>query len=322
MKAVSIANKGVTKKSISTEITVLIAYIGLFVVFSFIAPYFLTVNNILNIFLYSSVIGICATGMTMVIISGGLDISVGSIVALTGMVAGLTIAATGNVGLAILLALVTGAGCGALNGFLITKLKIVPIIATLATMSIFRGTAMLTTNGQSQQVAEESFKWIGRGYLFDTIPYCVIILIGMFVLIGYVLKNTPFGRKVYSIGGNSEASRLAGINVKGIRFVIYVICGLLAGLSGVITASQTGTAIPSAGTGLEMDVIGAVVLGGVSMNGGKGSIIGTLLGVLILATLSNGLTLMNVMSFWQTIAKGIVLVIAVMLDVARGGGYE
>lgn len=317
MKAIS-----VSKKRISTEATVLIAYIGLFVIFSFIAPYFLNANNILNIFLYSAVIGICATGMTMVIISGGLDISVGAIIALTGMVAGLVIAAGGNVGLAIFLALLTGAGCGALNGFLITKLKIVPIIATLATMSIFRGTAMLTTNGQSQQVAEESFKWIGRGYLFGAIPYCVIILIAIFILIGYVLKSTPFGRKLYSIGGNSEASRLAGINVKGIRFIIYVICGLLAGLSGIITASQTGTAIPSAGTGLEMDVIGAVVLGGVSMNGGKGSIVGTFLGVLILATLSNGLTLMNVMSFWQTIAKGVVLVIAVMLDVARGGGYE
>ena len=127
---------------------------------------------------------------------------------------------------------------------------------------------------------------------------------------------------MYSIGGNSEASRLAGINVSRIRFIIYVACGVLAGLSGIVTASQTGTAIPGAGTGLEMDVIGAVVLGGTSMNGGKGTVVGTLLGVLILATLSNGLTLMNVMSFWQTIAKGIVLIIAVMLDVARGGGYE
>lgn len=310
------------KISISTVMTVLIAYIGLFVIFSIIAPNFFTVGNVMNIFLYSAVIGICATGMTMVIISGGLDISVGSTIALTGMVAGITIANTGNVTLAIILALLVGLGCGALNGFLITRLKIVPIIATLATMSIFRGTAMLTTNGQSQLISAEGFKWLGRGYLFDTIPYCVIIMVAMFVLVGYILKFTPFGRKVYSIGGNAEASRLAGINVRGIRFVIYMACGLLAGLSGIITASQTGTAIPSAGTGAEMDVIGAVVLGGVSMNGGKGSIVGTLLGVLIFATLSNGLTLLNVMSFWQTIAKGIVLVIAVMMDVARGGGYE
>lgn len=310
------------KRTLSTEMTVLIAYIAIFVIFSFIAPYFFTVSNLMNIFLYSSVIGICATGMTMIILSGGLDISVGSIIALSGMVTGLIMSKGGNVVIAIIAGLITGAICGAINGVLITRFKIVPIIATLATMSIFRGTAMLTTNGQSQLISADSFKWLGRGYFLNFIPYCVIIMAIMFLAIGYILKCTPFGRKVYSIGGNSEASRLAGINVSNIRFVIYVVCGLLAGLSGIVTASQTGTAIPAAGTGLEMDVIGAVVLGGTSMNGGKGSIVGTLLGVLILATLSNGLTLMNVMSFWQTIAKGIVLIIAVMLDVARGGGYE
>ncbi|MBC5647186.1 ABC transporter permease [Christensenella tenuis] len=310
------------KINLSTEMTVLIACVGLFIIFSAIAPNFLTVSNVMNVFLYSAVTGICATGMTLVIISGGLDISVGSVVGLTGMVAGLVIAGTGNVALGIFLALLTGAGCGALNGLLVTRFKIVPIIATLATMSIFRGMAMLTTNGQSQIVSADAFKWLGRGYLLDVVPYCVIIMIAMFIIIGYVLKNTPFGRKTYSIGGNPEASRLAGMNVKGVRFVIYILCGLFAGLSGIVTASQTGTAIPAAGEGLEMDVIGAVVLGGASMSGGKGSIVGTLLGVLIFAILQNGLTLLNVMSFWQTIAKGIVLVIAVMLDVARGGGYE
>ncbi|GHU61409.1 ribose ABC transporter permease [Clostridia bacterium] len=322
--ALSIKNPGNIRsfKSIPTEATVIIAFVGMFIIFSFIAPNFLTLKNIVNIFLYSTVIGVCATGMTLVIISGGLDISVGSIVALSGMVAGLTIAGTGSVPLGIMLALLTGLACGALNGVLITRFKIVPIIATLATMSIFRGAAMLTTSGQSQLVSAPAFKWLGRGYFLNTIPYCVIIMAVMFVLIGYILKYTPFGRKAYSIGGNPEASRLAGINVKFVRFIIYMICGVLTGLSGIITASQTGTAIPAAGTGLEMDAIGAVVLGGTSMNGGKGSIIGTLFGVLIFAILQNGLTLMNVMSFWQTIAKGVVLVIAVMLDVARGGGYE
>lgn len=314
--------KSKKKRVLSTEMTVLIAYIAIFIIFSFIAPYFFTVSNLMNIFLYSAVIGICATGMTMIILSGGLDISVGSIVALAGMVSGIVMVKSGNIVLSILAGLLVGAVCGAVNGVLITKFKIVPIIATLATMSIFRGTAMLTTNGQSQLVSADSYKWLGRGYLLNVIPYCVLVMAAMFLLIGYILKSTPFGRKVYSIGGNSEASRLAGINVSRIRFIIYVACGVLAGLSGIVTASQTGTAIPGAGTGLEMDVIGAVVLGGTSMNGGKGTVVGTLLGVLILATLSNGLTLMNVMSFWQTIAKGIVLIIAVMLDVARGGGYE
>ena len=310
------------KLTVSTEITVLIAYIIIFAVFAVISPYFFTLNNIINIFLYSSVIGVCATGMTMVLISGGIDISIGSTIALSGMVAGLSLGGGVPVWAAIVLALLTGLACGAVNGFLISKMRILPLITTLATMSIFRGTAMLTTNGLSKLIGNKAFNWLGRGYAFNLVPYCVVIMIAMFVLFYYILRFTPFGRKVYSVGGNPEASRLAGINVKRVRFFVYMIVGLMAGLSGAITASQTGTAIPSAGMGAEMDVIGAVVLGGTSLTGGRGSIWGTLLGVLILATLQNGLTLMNVMSFWQTIAKGIVLIIAVMLDVMRGGGYE
>ena len=314
--------KNLIRKNMSTEITVLIAYIVIFIVFSIITPYFFTLSNIINIFLYSSVIGVCATGMTMVLISGGIDISIGSTIALSGMVAGLSLAGGAPVWAAIALALVTGLGCGALNGFLIAKIRILPLITTLATMSIFRGTAMLSTTGLSQLIGNKDYNWLGRGYIFDIVPYCVVIMIAMFVLGYYLLQFTPFGRKIYTVGGNAEASRLAGINVRNIRFAVYVIAGLMAGLSGAITASQTGTAMPSAGLGAEMDVIGAVVLGGTSLTGGRGNIWGTLLGVLILATLQNGLTLMNVMSFWQTIAKGIVLIIAVMLDVARGGGYE
>lgn len=315
----------VTKKrkfKSSTELTVFIAYVALVVLFSFIAPYFLTVSNVVNIFLYSAVMGVCAAGITMVIIAGGLDISVGSIVALSGMVASLTLAATGSTVLAVVLALLTGAVCGSINGILITRFKIIPIIATLATQSIFRGTALLTTKGQSQLVTVDGFKVIGRGYIGGVLPWCVVIMLLLFVVVGYVLKYTPFGRKIYAIGGNAEASRLAGMDVKNIRFVLYVICGVCSSLSGIITTSQTGTAIPSSSSGLEMDAIGAAVLGGVSMDGGKGSVFGTLLGVLIFSTLQNGLTLMNVMSFWQTIVKGIVLIIAVMLDVARSGGYK
>jgi ribose transport system permease protein len=189
-------------------------------------------------------------------------------------------------------------------------------------MSIFRGTALLTTNGLSQIISNQDFKWLGRQYFYGIIPVCVIITLILFLIVGYVLKYTPFGRKIYSIGGNPEASRLAGINVSRVRWIAYTTCGLMAGLSGVLTASQTGAALPVAGLGAEMDVIGAVVLGGVSLAGGKGKIAGTFLGVLILATLSNGLTLLNVMSFWQTIAKGFVLLFAVALDVARGGGYK
>jgi len=310
------------KVKLPKEISVLIAYVALVVIFSILSPHFLTMRNIMNIFLFTAVIGICATGMTMVIISGGLDISVGSMVGLTGMVAGLVVTTTENVLLAVFLGLLTGFLCGTINGLVITRLKIVPIIATLAFMSIYRGTAMLTTNGHSRIITTEGFMVIGRGYLIDLIPYCVILMFIIFILGGYVLKYTPFGRKIYSIGGNAEASRLAGINVRNTRLAVYMICGTLTGLSGILTASQTGVSIPSAGVGLEMDVIGSVVLGGVSITGGKGGIIGTLLGVMILATLANGLTLLGVQSFWQIIAKGIVLIIAVFIDVARGGGYE
>jgi ribose transport system permease protein len=276
----------------------------------------------MNVLLYSSVIGISACGMTLVLLMGGLDISVGSIFGLSAILAGLVLKSTNNAFLGVIAGLATGIVCGLMNGALITKLKINPLITTLATMSIFRGTAMLLVNGLAVIIASESFKLIGRKYLFNSLPISVLIMMVLFIFIGYLLYYTPFGRKVYSIGGNAEASRLAGINVNGIRLNVYSINGLLAGLSGVILASQTGAALPVAGTGAELDVIGAVILGGVALSGGKGKIYGAFFGVLILATLQNGLTLMNVPSFWQTVAKGFVLLFAVTLDVARGGGYK
>jgi ribose transport system permease protein len=308
--------------SVSTELTVFIAYVLIFIVFSIISPFFLSIKNITNIFLYSSVIGISAAGMTMVLLSGGLDISVGSIFGLSAITAGLTTNFTGSTTLGILAGLSTGIICGFINGMLITRLKINPLITTLATLSILRGATMLLVNGLAVIISVKSFKTLGRKYLFGSLPISVLITILLFIFIGLLLYYAPYGRKIYSIGGNAEASRLAGINVANMRLSVYSINGLLAGLSGVILASQTGAAIPTGGTGAELDVIGAVILGGVSMQGGKGKVIGAFFGVLILATLQNGLTLMNVSSFWQLVAKGFVLLFAVILDVARGGGYK
>lgn len=308
--------------SISTELTVFAAYVVVFIVFSVISPHFLSVQNITNVFLYSSVIGISASAMTMVLLSGGIDISVGSIFGLSAIIAGLTSNLTGSTVLGVLAGLLTGLFCGFFNGILITRLKINPLITTLATMSIFRGTAMLLVNGLAVIIANQNFKILGRKYLFDVLPFSVLITFFLFIFVGFLLYYTPFGRKIYSIGGNSQASRLAGINVDNIRLSVYTINGLLGGLSGVILASQTGAALPTSGTGAELDVIGAVILGGVSLGGGKGRIYGAFFGVLILATLQNGLTLMNVSSFWQLVAKGFVLLFAVVLDVARGGKYE
>jgi ribose transport system permease protein len=293
-----------------------------FIVFSILSPYFLSFKNLMNIFMYSSVIGIAAIGTTLVLLTGGLDISVGAVIGLSGVISGLVQQGTGNIGLAISLGLLTGLLCGSFNGLLITKLKISPLITTLATLSIFRGIALLSTGGLTLIIASKSFKQLGRGYLLDFIPISVLIMAALFLLFGYLLYYTPFGRKIYSVGGNPEASRLAGIRVNGVRFIVYVVGGLVAGLSGVIVASQTGASLPTAGTGAELNVIGASILGGVSLSGGKGQVYGTLFGVLILATLNNGLTLMNVQTFWQTIATGCVLLLAVVLDVARGGGYR
>lgn len=307
---------------ISSEWTMFFAFVMLCVVFVILSPYFLTVSNIMNILMYSSTTGIVAVGMTMIILVSCIDISVGSIVGLAGMLSGLTLADTNQPALAIAVGLGVGFVCGLLNGCLVTKIKMVPMIATLATMSIYRGIAMLTTGGLSRVVSNSDYKWLGRGFIFNTIPVCAITMIIIFVIVGYILKYTVFGRRIYAIGGNSEASRLAGINVANNILAVYVICGLLAGFAGIITEAQTGAAIPMAGEGLEMDAIASVVLGGTSMTGGKGKVKGTLIGVLIMATLTNGLTLLGVLSFWQNVAKGIVLIIAVTLDVARRGGYK
>jgi ribose transport system permease protein len=310
------------KSLLTTELTVVAAYVLVFVTFAILNKYFFTVKNLMNIFMYSSVIGIAATGTTMILLTGGLDISVGAVIGLSGVISGIVQLRTGNVALALGSGLLTGFICGCFNGLVITKLKISPLITTLATLSIFRGIALLSTGGLTLVISSRTFKEFGRGYILNYIPISVVIMAALFLFFAYLLHSTPFGRRIYSIGGNPEASRLAGINVNRIRFAVYVIGSLVAGLSGVIVASQTGASLPTAGNGAELNVIGASILGGVSLSGGKGKIIGTLFGVLILATLNNGLILMNVPTFWQTIATGCVLLLAVILDVARGGGYR
>jgi ribose/xylose/arabinose/galactoside ABC-type transport system permease subunit len=310
------------KPLLTTEVTVIIAYVLVFAIFAVLNRYFFTVKNLMNILMYCSVLGIAATGTTMILLTGGLDISVGAVIGLSGVISGIVHLKTDNAALALVCGLVTGLLCGSFNGLVITRLKISPLITTLATLSIFRGIALLSTGGLTLLIASRSFKQFGRGYIFNYVPISVIIMAVLFLVFAYLLRSTPFGRRIYSVGGNPEASRLAGINVNRIRFSVYAVGGLVAGMSGVIVASQTGASLPTAGNGAEMQVIGASILGGVSLSGGKGKIVGTLFGILILATLNNGLILMNVQTFWQTIATGCVLLLAVVLDVARGGGYR
>jgi ribose/xylose/arabinose/galactoside ABC-type transport system permease subunit len=299
-----------------TEISVFMVYIFLCVAFAFMSPYFFTVRNFMNIGIYSAIMGVTATGMTLALIAGGFDVSVGSIMAITGMGVAMFLDSGGNWVIAIILGLAIGLVCGIINGMLITRAGINPLITTLATMSVFRGFAYIYTNGVSISIRNTSFKWLGSGFVFG-IPTLIIIVILAFVVMFYVLKFTAFGRKVYAVGNNARASKLSGININRVKLMVWSICGVTAGISGIMIAAQTGAGLPQAGTGMEMDIIAACVLGGCSISGGKGSVWGTLLGVLILSTLSNGLNLTNVQSFWQLIIKGLALLTAVLIDVLR-----
>ena len=300
---------------------IIITYAVLFIALSIISPYFFTLKNLLNIGQFSSMMGITATGMTLVLISGGIDISVGAIMGLTCMFISMTIPESGGAVLAILSGIGLGIACGTINGLAITRGKVSPLIATLATMSIFRGFAYLWNNGISVPIQNVQFGRLGRGYL-GQVPISFIMMLFVFIIIGVVLKFTSFGRRVYSVGGNSLASYLSGINVKNTRLIVYIICGATAGFAGTVLASFVGAGVANGGLNYELDIIAAVILGGTSLSGGRGNIIGTLFGVLILVTLSNGMNLLGVQAFWQMIAKGVVLMLAVIIDVVRGGGYE
>lgn len=290
-------------------------YAALVIGLSLKSPYFLSVGNLLNILVAVSTIGIIAIAMTMVIVSGGLDLSVGSIVALTGvMVAQLSHQMP--MGAAVGFALLCGVLVGLFNGFAITRIGINPLITTLGTLSIARGLAFVFSGGLTQTIDNEGFAFLGQGRVAG-IPFQVIVLGVLALIAAWVMRSTVFGRSIYAVGGNAQASRLAGLPVLKLQTTVYVLSGLSAALGGLFLASQLGAGAPAAASGIELSVIAAVILGGTSLVGGKGTIAGTLLGVLILGTLNNGLTLLNVSSYYQEIARGVVLLMAVALDQIR-----
>ncbi len=292
-------------------------------IFALLSPYFFSISNLVNLGQTVAIVGIVAIGMTMVIISGGIDLSVGSVAALAGVVTSFVWTGLGlPLVISAILGVLSGALVGALNGFFITRIKINPLITTLAMFSIIRGLAFVISNGQTNQINNDAFKFLGRGAIAG-VPVSLVIMILLYLFFGYVLRSTQFGRAIFAIGGSAEASRLAGIPINRTLMRVYVICGLLAGFGGILTASQLALSAPRAATGLELSVIAAVVLGGTSLSGGKGSLLGTLLGVLILRILDNGLILLNVSSFYQEVASGLVLLVAVGFDqlrTRRGGG--
>lgn len=283
------------------------------VIITFVSPAFMTLSNITNVFTQVSTNAIIAVGMTFVVLTGGIDLSVGSTVAISGAFAASIIKSTNNVFLAIIVAGIVGIVIGLINGLLISKGKLQAFIATLATMTIFRGATLVFTNGTPISKLSESFVNIGNGKL-GFIPIPVVITVIVFIIAVYVLTQTRFGRYLYALGGNEDSARLSGINTNKIKTLVYVISGFASSIAGVIIASRIGSASPNAGTGFELDAIAAVVIGGTSLAGGEGRITGTLIGALIIGVLNNGLNLMNVSPFYQSIVKGLVILIAVLLD--------
>jgi len=297
-----------------------IAFVFELVLFAFLSPYFLTPDNLLNVSLQASITAIIAAGMTFVILTGGIDLSVGSLVAFSGIVTtsvlktGLPFATA--LPLALLAGLVVGALAGGFAGACITRFNITPFIVTLATMTIARGAAFVWTDGRPIWELPEGFGFLGSGRLF-AVPVPSLIMVFIFIASHVVLTRTRFGRHVYAVGGNIEAARLAGIQTTRVLTRVYVLSGVLSAVSGILLASRVNSGQPNSGLSYELDVIAAVVVGGTSLSGGKGSIIGTFIGAMLIAVLRNGLNLLNVGSYVQQVVVGAVILLAVMLDQIR-----
>ncbi|MGV8146029.1 MAG: ribose ABC transporter permease [Alkaliphilus sp.] len=295
----------------------LIGLIGFAVIISFLNPRFLTTPNLLNILRQTSINSLIAVGMTFVIITGGIDLSVGSSLALTGTISAWLIISGVHPAVAFVATLGAGALIGVVNGLIVSKGKAQPFIATLAVMTAVRGITLLFTDGRPLGLGHENnaevFSKIGTGY-FLGIPIPVYIMIIAFGIAYYILKHTRLGRRVYALGGNEEASVLSGINVDQVKIAVYGISGMLAAVAGVVITARLNSAQPTAGSGYELDAIAAVVLGGTSLTGGVGSVLGTIVGVLIIGVLNNSLNLMNVSSHYQLLIKGVVILVAVLID--------
>ena len=299
------------------SLAIIAALIVEIIVFGILSPYFFTSGNLLTILQYCALTGLVALPMTLLMISANFDMSLGSQVALCSCVVGMICRSTdigwGTVLLAMLVAIAIGAACGFVNSFFIMKVKLPPFIAPMAMMQALRGCAYLMTNGQSIMLMSPVFGVLGRGRTLG-IPNTVYIFIVFVVIFAFIAKFTVFGRRAYTIGGNDVAARLSGINVQRTSMILYMLTGAMSGLVGLLTASQLGSAIPSSHNDFAFDVISAVVLGGVAMNGGKGTVGGTVVGVLVLAILDNGLIMLNVSSHWQLVCSGVVLLLAVSID--------
>ena len=304
------------KKKLINQINIYRSVLILLVICVFatiLSPSFLSVTNLFNVFKQITVAGIVGCGMTFVILTGGIDLSVGSILGLFGVLASGVLASTGNTAAAVAVSLTVGIACGAVNGFFVSVCGIPPFISTLGMMTLLRGVILVYTKGSPIPIKSDAYKFFGKGSIAG-IPVPVIILIIVFLLAHYILTQTSYGRSVYAVGGNREAARLSGIRVKTSEFLVYTLNGLMCGMAGLILTARLGSAQSTSGTGIEMDAIAAVILGGTSLSGGVGFVLPTVVGAMIMGIIDNILTLMNVKPHATNIVKGAVILIAVLVD--------
>ncbi len=316
-----------SSNSVDTTLQPLLSYLGSFrklasllslvlisLVLSILKPDFFTVDNIFTIGLQMAVIAIMSLGEMMIIISAGIDLSVGSVMALSGITATLLMSGGVSTVLAITIGIMVGAFCGLINGFLTAVGRLPAFISTLGMMGIARGVALIITGGVPIFGLPSSFAVVGDGRILNVLPVPVLVLVVLAIVAHIVLSNTAFGRYTFAVGGNYEAARLAGINVTAHLIKIYAVAGFLYGIAGIILASRLSTGQPTAGTGYELDVIAACVIGGASLSGGEGTILGAILGALLIGVLRNGCNLLDVSAFWQQVAIGAIIVVAVFVD--------
>ncbi|MDO4312207.1 MAG: ABC transporter permease [Eubacteriales bacterium] len=296
------------------QLSICVGYIVMFVLLTVMSKDFLTAKNLLNVLRQTSSTMIVAVGMTLVLITGGIDLSVGSVAALS---ATMSVAFMVNyqlpVGVSLLLGLLIGAACGFINGLVISKLQLPAFIVTLAMMSSARGLALVYTNGKTIVGVPDSAIKFGQGYVLSVIPIPVIVMVVILIIAGIFITKTVFSRYIYAVGGNEECAKLSGINVNKVKIVVYSLSGLSAAIAGIILTMRLASGQPTLGEGLEMDAIAACVLGGTSLSGGKGFLFGTIIGSIFLTTLSNGLNLMGVSSYMQQVLKGLIIIAAVCM---------
>ncbi|MFZ3070994.1 MAG: ABC transporter permease [Anaerolineaceae bacterium] len=305
------------KNNFSSVGSIVLALVGISIVWSILTPHFFTLANFKNISVYIAANGIMAAGLTVVLLMGGIDLSQMALMALSGMCVAIGYQNGASGFTLILIAILVGVLGGLFNAFLITKLRIMPFIATLGTQLVFRALAYISTDGDYITIKDPIIKFIG----FDSIlglPALLLIMIAVYIIIAYTLKYTQYGRNVYAVGSSAPAAYLSGVNIQKERIISYVICGACSGLASILYIAQSSVALNNAGTGSELDIIASVILGGLSMSGGKGSVVNTLLGVLLMAIIANGMSLLSVNPFYQMLLRGVILLTAIFLDTIRG----